>query len=73
MILTLGHCRTCAAFDDLRQSQTDKTTHHYITQAHVMHRGGLVMLERESYARHRLLAMSFENRARPTILSLIIG
>jgi len=31
------------------------------------------MLERESYSRRRLLAMSFENRARPTILSLIIG
>ena len=45
----------------------------YCTQAHLMHRGGLIMLERGAYTQKRLRAMSIENKTNKRILSLIIG
>ena len=45
----------------------------YCTQAHLMHRGGLIMLERSGYTKRRIRAMAIENKKNKRILSIIIG
>jgi hypothetical protein len=51
----------------------DKTTLAFLGKAHLMHRGGHYMLERDEYIKKRRSAMTVENRLKPKILSLIIG
>ena len=68
-----GKCKTCGDIRALQKTKLDKATQMYCTQAHLMHRGGLFMLERQAYAKRRLRAMSLENRISKRILSIIIG
>jgi hypothetical protein len=68
-----GHCHTCAHLEDLKAKLTDNTSLASLAKAHLMHRGGHYMLERDSYMRRRRLALAVENRLKPKILSLIIG
>ena len=71
--LSVGKCKTCGDISALQKSELDRTTQMHCTQAHLMHRGGLIMLERGAYTQKRLRAMSIENKTNKRILSLIIG
>lgn len=47
-----GKCSTCMEIDKLRKQPCDKVTGKALKQAHLLHRGGLFMLERQRYALH---------------------
>ena len=68
-----GKCKTCGDIRALQKTKLDKTTQMYCSQAHLMHRGGLIMLERAGYTKRRIRAMSIENKKNKRILSIIIG
>jgi hypothetical protein len=57
----------------MRQESTEIRVQEYLSQAHLIHRGGLVMLERLVYMKTRRRAMKLENRNNPTIMSVIFG
>jgi len=64
-----GKCSTCAAIDALHQEKgASVSTKRAARQCHVLHRGGMFMLERKSYLQRKLRAVRNKSR----ILSVVI-
>jgi len=57
----------------MRQETTDSKKQEFLAKAHLIHRGGLVMMERLVYMKTRRRAMKLDNRNNPTIMSAILG
>jgi hypothetical protein len=65
-----GKCATCYAIDKLRRSSEDKQVHLQLKKAHVMHRGGLFMLERKRYKERVFSALSSILKGEKNLLKL---
>jgi hypothetical protein len=63
-----GKCEICYLIDTLRRNSNDSKVREALKQCHLMHRGGLFMLERDSYTKRRLHAL----RNPTTVFSCII-
>ena len=68
----MATCKTCFAINQRRKVTEDAYVAKKLKEAHVLHRGGLFMLERDQYVLRREESVMIRNIMRPYILSFIL-
>jgi len=66
-----GKCNICYYIDQMRRTSTSLDVQKALQQAHLLHRGGLFMLERQEY-KSRVVEALMDNPNNPQIMSIII-
>ena len=66
-----GKCSICYYIDQMRRKSTSVSVQKALQQAHLLHRGGLFMLERREY-KNRVVEALMDDSNNPTIMSIVI-
>jgi len=66
-----GKCKICYYIDQMRRTSTSVSVQKALQHAHLLHRGGLFMLERREY-KNRVVEALMDNKDDPQIMSIVI-